>query len=231
MIQGADGDLYGTTYDGGSDRSGTLFRIGAAGQFTPLRSLSRVEDGQYLSAGLTAGADGLLHGAAYQGGANDWGTLFHISPAGGFQVTHHFDRTNGGAPHSNLTFGADGLLYFTTQWGGEHDDGTLFRIHPDDSGYEVLFSFDRNGQVGAMPCTPLMLGSDGHLYGNIGGTFAIGSIFVLDDTGVPVVVQKLPAYWEAYGELLEFDPSTLIGTFNEGGALGSVGSVYSLRTG
>jgi len=228
LVQGTDGNLYGTGWDAGDFQSGTLFRLTLAGGYTVLHALSPQADGQYLDAGLVEGSDGWFYGAAYQGGEIGWGTLFRISPAGAFQVIHQFDHANGGAPRASLIFGADGLLYGTTEYGGPFDDGTVFRIRPDGSEYEVLYSFDRRNGMGALPATPLLLGSDGRYYGTVGILLDVGTVFVLDDAFKPVVLHTFPVAWAPNGELLEIDGQALVGTLQDGCDQG-FGGIYTLR--
>jgi uncharacterized repeat protein (TIGR03803 family) len=83
LIQGTDGDLYGTTFWGGTSGYGTVFKITTLGKLTTLYSFSCSQtdctDGRYPVAGLIQGTDGNLYGTAYQGGTKDVGTVFRLS--------------------------------------------------------------------------------------------------------------------------------------------------------
>ncbi len=131
---GADTNLYGTTYDGGSNGCGAVFKLTLQGAFTPLHSFDACSggtnnDGAYPQAGLVA-ARGQLYGTNCCGGANGWGTIFQITPGGTF--TKLFDmgspQANGEAPFATLMLGTDGALYGTTVVGGGVGGGDLFNV-------------------------------------------------------------------------------------------------------
>lgn len=83
LVQGYDGNFYGTTYYGGAHNYGCVFKITPAGVFTLLYSFdSFVGDGVYPEAGLTLGTDGNLYGTTLVGGKNGYGTIFQITTAG-----------------------------------------------------------------------------------------------------------------------------------------------------
>jgi len=52
VVQGRDGNLYSTSYDGGTDNAGTVFKVTPAGQVTVLYSFDGVT-GAFPSSGLT----------------------------------------------------------------------------------------------------------------------------------------------------------------------------------
>src|SRR5207247_2612055 len=76
VIEASDGDLYGTTYSGGSAGAGTVFKLHKDGTaYTILRSFS-ASDGQRPYPGVIEASDGLLYGATTYGGSAGVGTLF-----------------------------------------------------------------------------------------------------------------------------------------------------------
>ncbi len=81
LIQATNGDLYGTTYQGGANNLGTIFKITPAGVFTSLHSFDATE-GATPYAGLIQATDGYLYGTTYQGAAKNVGTIFKITTAG-----------------------------------------------------------------------------------------------------------------------------------------------------
>ena len=86
LIQATDGNLYGTTYFGGANNGGTIFRITPEGAFTTLYSFcaqAGCADGQYPYAGLFQATDGNLYGTTYQGGAAGGGAIFRLSLGAG----------------------------------------------------------------------------------------------------------------------------------------------------
>ena len=131
LALGTDGNFYGVTmYE--TIRTfvlpGTIFRVTTNGTLTTVYSLS-VGDGANPAAGLIQGADGNFYGTTYYGGAAGNGTVFRISPAGGFATLLSFDGFNDGAyPQSALVQGMDGNLYGSTSSGGPGGGGTIFRL-------------------------------------------------------------------------------------------------------
>ena len=68
LIQGIDGNFYGTTYDGGTSGFGTVFKVTPSGTETVVYSFAGGSDGEYPYAGVIQGSDGNLYGTTYQGG-------------------------------------------------------------------------------------------------------------------------------------------------------------------
>ena len=126
LIQGADGNIYGTTEQGGSDRGGVAFRLTPAGVQTVLHSFS-LADGGGPSALLQA-IDGNFYGTTSGGGAGYGGTIFQLTPAGVFTTLHNFSTTDGANPRGPLIQAADGSLYGVTATGGAYGNGTIFRL-------------------------------------------------------------------------------------------------------
>ena len=70
LVQGSDGNFYGTTYDGGTNGYGTVFKISTNGVLTSLHSFTGTNDGANPYAGLVQGSDGNFYGTTYSGGTN-----------------------------------------------------------------------------------------------------------------------------------------------------------------
>ena len=172
LIQGADGNLYGTTMYGGAYTYGTVFRITLDGTETVLWSFCGGTDGCSPNA-LSQGADGYFYGTTGAGGSHRFGTVFRLSSAGMLTKLLDFgpDFVNGYYP-TGLIEGTDDNFYGTTA-GGE---GTLFRITPTGI-FKTLWSFG-NGYDGNTP-HGLIEGTDGHLYGITadGGANGAGTLF------------------------------------------------------
>lgn len=126
LVQGTDGNFYGTTVCCGTHLysnyfGGTIFKLTPAGQYTVLYefcSQPNCADGGESVAGLIQGTDGNFYGTTEAGGANGNGTIFQVTPEGQYTVLHSFDFTDGNAPESPLTQGTDGILYGQTWDGG-----------------------------------------------------------------------------------------------------------------
>ena len=128
LVQDTDGTFYGTTYYGGTNGAGSIFKMTADGTLTSLYSFSGEDDGGNPFGGLLLSRDGNLYGTTESGGAYNSGTVFRMSPDGTFGTLAHFDGFQGAAPESTLVQGSDGNLYGTTFSGGQGNDGALFRL-------------------------------------------------------------------------------------------------------
>src|SRR5207245_451954 len=132
LIQGSDGNFYGTTSQGGPANAGTVFQLTPAGTFTVLYAFTGGADGGYPYAGLIQGADGNFYGTTYHGGASGAGTVFRLTPTGEIAVLHAFTGGSDGAyPYAGVTLGTDGNLYGTASQGGAANGGVVFQLTPD----------------------------------------------------------------------------------------------------
>src|ERR1022692_4521184 len=130
LVQAANGDFYGTTYEGGASNDGTIFKITSRGTLTTLYSFcsrSGCTDGFEPYAGLVQATNGGLYGTTYGGGTNSAGTIFKITPGGTLTTLHSFNLTEGEGPGAGLVQAADGDFYGTTLDGGTNSGGTVFR--------------------------------------------------------------------------------------------------------
>ena len=125
----AAGNLYGTTDQGGADNDGTVFEIArGSSTITTLASFDG-NDGKFSSAGPVLDAAGDLFGTAFQGGANDAGTVFEIVAGSDIITTlASFDVTDGQYPGSGLTIDSGHNLFGEAGGGGADDDGTVFEL-------------------------------------------------------------------------------------------------------
>ena len=154
LLEATDGNLYGTTFDGGfggSDGGGTIFRITPSGAFSVLYSFcsqSECTDG-WQPQSLIQGSDGNLYGVTYQGGgAGDClgtlgcGTVFELTLDGVLTTLYVFQPTNSFFP-TGLTQGTDGKFYGAAGGGTvnancQYGCGTIFRL---DTGLGPFVSF------------------------------------------------------------------------------------------
>jgi uncharacterized repeat protein (TIGR03803 family) len=180
LIQGSDGNFYGTTYFGGSNGFGTVFKVTPSGTETVLYSFAGGSDGANPYAGVTEGSDGNFYGTTYQGGVSGHGSVFKLTPNGTETVLYSFagGSSDGANPEAGVTQGSDGNLYGATYLGGAGNFGTVFQLTL--SGTEtILHTFAGGNSDGANPSANLVQGNDGNLYGSsyTGGTNGIGTFF------------------------------------------------------
>jgi uncharacterized repeat protein (TIGR03803 family) len=174
LVQGTNGDFYGTTAYGGANSEGTVFRITPSGTLKTLHSFDGT-DGEYPDAGLVLGANGKFYGTTDEGGANSVGTVFSITAGGALTTLHSFDyATDGGYPEAGLVQGTNGKFYGTASNGGADAGGTVFSITAGGT-LKTLDSFAEN----SLPKAGLVQGTDGNLYGTTyeGGTYGGGTVF------------------------------------------------------
>ena len=170
LIQAINGDLYGTTYAGGSNcvssgGCGTVFKITTAGKLRTLHSFcsqANCADGEYPYAGMVQGTDENFYGTTFLGGANGSGTVFKMSPSGTLTTLHSFDLADGENPAAALIQATDGDFYGTTAFGGANGYGTLFKITPTGD-LTTLHNFDNVD--GAVPLAGLVQATSGSFYG------------------------------------------------------------------
>ena len=120
LVQGSDGNFYGTTYGSGSGPSGygTVFRISSSGNLTSLWSFTNGNDGANPYAAPVQGSDGEFYGTTSQGGASGNGTVFRITVNGSLSNLHSFVGSDGANPSAGLVQGSDGNFYGTTYAAG-----------------------------------------------------------------------------------------------------------------
>jgi uncharacterized repeat protein (TIGR03803 family) len=192
LIQGSDGNFYGTTGGGGSgghesSEDGTVFKITPAGALTTLYSFCSVldstgncSDGEYPRGGVILGDDGNLYGTTYWSGAHGRGMVFKLTPDGTLTTLYSFCNgydesrnscTDGQWPVGGVIQGSDGNFYGTTYWGGADNVGTVFKLTPSGT-LVTLHSFGRRPGDGLYPEAGLIQGTDGNFYGT---TYAGGA--------------------------------------------------------
>ena len=219
LIQGTDGNFYGTTTYGGANSGGTIFKITPGGALTTLYqfcSQPNCADGGNPGAGLVQASDGNFYGTTGGGGASYGGTVFKLTPNGTLTTLYSFcsqaNCADGGDP-AGPVLGSDGIFYGTTAFGGPTGGGTFFQVTPNGV-LTTLYSFctqvkctDGSGP-GTGPST-LAQGTNGIFYGVTDGYPAPanpnGTIFSLD-VGLGPFVETVPGSGKAG------DTVTILGT-------------------
>jgi uncharacterized repeat protein (TIGR03803 family) len=129
------GNLYGTTFFGGTYGYGTAFElspeVGGNWNLTTLQNFNiSGNDGAYLYGGVILDSKGNLYGTTFRGGASDEGTVFELSRAGfgtwKEKVLYSFSNS-GYQPHAGVISDASGNIYGTT-YGGGTGNGTVFEV-------------------------------------------------------------------------------------------------------
>ena len=191
LAQGADGNFYGTTAEGGGDLWGTLFEVTAAGELTTLCWFG--EDtcyGRFPYSGVIQATDGDLYGTTWQGGATSalaYGTVYKTPPSvNDLTLLYSFcSQTNcsdGADPFAPLVQAANGNFYGTTFNGGTSGYGTVFAITSAGT-LTTLHSFGCSD--GAGPVAGLIQAKDGNFYGTTlyGGATGGGAVFEMTAAG------------------------------------------------
>ncbi len=188
LIQGSDGNLYGTTEFGGTSNCGTVFELSLAGSLLQSYSFPCGTGGQILYGPVVQASDGNFYGTTFYGGnitrggecQGGCGTIFKLSD-GVVSILYNFSgySNDGAFPEWGLTEGTDGNLYGSTERGGRYGLGTLFQISTSGQ-YKLLYSFPV--QVGAEPSSVLLQHTNGSFYGTLfnNSTYRQGSLYSLD---------------------------------------------------
>lgn len=231
LIQGADGNFYGTALAGGTSGYGTVFSLATNGTVNGLYSFTGGSDGAYPYAPLVQGTDGSLRGVTYFGGVYSYGTVFKVSTNGAFNLLHPFTGGADGAfSDAALVQGADGNFYGVASGGGAQRSGTVFRLAADGT-VTSLYSFT-GGNDGYSPDAALVQGNDGSFYGvtSYGGTNLNGTLFRITTNSVLTTLHAFAGGSDgatAYGSLLQLPDGNLYGTTAYGGAYND-GTVFRI---
>jgi uncharacterized repeat protein (TIGR03803 family) len=233
LVQGTNGELYGTTYGGGTKGLGTFFEVTTSGTFTLLHSFTGgAADGANPTGGLTLGTDGNFYGTTQQGGANLQGTVFQMTTAGVITVLHSFESvTDGAFPWGPPIEGTDGNFYGTTS-AGKGQDGLVYKVTSTGT-YTTIYTF--TAIYGNYPIAPPTQGTDGNLYipASLGGTDECGTIVKISTAGVLQGSYDFPCGAGGafpIGPLVQAANGNFYSTTQDGGTSGR-GTIYQITTG
>src|ERR1700733_6586941 len=203
LIQGIDGNLYGTTFGGGTAKGfGTVFKITPSGTLTTLHSFctqSVCPDGQFPQTGLVQAANGNLYGTTISGGAYGDGTIFKLTTSGKLTTLYNV-CSQSGCPDGNyliagLIQATHGNLYGIMDVGGANGSGTIFKITLNGT-LTTLYNFCSQSGCpdGQYPGGGLVQATDGNLYGTTddGGANGQGTVFSLS-VGLGPFVETEPS--------------------------------------
>jgi uncharacterized repeat protein (TIGR03803 family) len=234
LVQGTNGNFYGTTYNGGKNASGTVFNVSTTGQQKIIYSFAGgTKDGAYPTGGLTLGTDGNFYGTTQQGGSESQGIIFKITPTGTLTILHNFNAFIDGAfPWGPPTLASDGNFYGTASGGGPNSRGIVYKITSSGTFSEV-YQFDVTH--GYSPVAPPTQGTDGFLYIPVvqGGTFYCGTILQMSTAGALNNTYDFPCGPGGsfpLGPLVQAANGDFYSTTQDGGTNGE-GTVYQITTG
>jgi len=182
------GNLYGTTFTGGTYNAGTVFQLTPSGSGwieNVLYSFQEGNDGAGPAGGLIFDSAGNLYGTASVGGAGNGGTAFQLTPSKGagpwtFTLVYVFSGDNYYGPAGTLVMDAAGNLYGTTYQDGANLCGSVFKLTPTNGGwaYTNLHDFTCSSD-GGFPAGNVTFDANGNLYSTASqfGTHGYGTVW------------------------------------------------------
>ena len=248
LVLDSAGNLYGTTYDGGTGNCdqdseqgcGTVFKVTKQGTETVLHPFQAGSDGEHPWAGLTLDHEGHLLGTTVEGGLG-FGIVYGLDENGTEHILHRFAGAKDGAyPYGSLTLDRAGHLYGTNTSSGDlhcgdlsKGCGTLFEL--GDSKGRVVHSFAGAPSDGNFPgYGAVLIDSRGDLYGITaeGGVANYGTVYKVDRTGKYTVLYSFSGKsdgCEPSGRLAVDGSGNLYGTASACGSCNR-GTIFELTS-
>jgi uncharacterized repeat protein (TIGR03803 family) len=253
LVQGTDGNLYGTT-DRDGVWGGTIFKITTDGRLNTLYDFCTPDctDGWGPSGSLVLDAGGNFYGTTSIYGTSHYlGTIFTVTPAGALTTLYRFCREAtscpGGARPEGLVLAADGTFYGMTALGGittfpnclgtegVEGCGTIFKATPQGD-VTTLHKFDWND--GGYPAAGLVEAAGGNFYGTTGsgGVHGAGTVLGMTPGGKMTSLYSFCAQTNcADGD----DPQAVLVVGNDGdlygttalGGTGDRGTIFKITPG
>ena len=248
LVQGSDGDFYGTTLLGDNSNFGTVFKMTTNGALTTLVLFNNT-NGSHPWAGLVQRSDGNFYGTTQDGGdlslnsGLGFGTVFKMTTNGALTMLVSFNSTNGAYPKARLAQGKGGCFYGTTYQGGAYTNqfgggsGTVFQITTNGILTTLVLFSNTNG---SNPWAGLVEGSDGNFYGTTqnGGDLSLnsglgfGTVFKMTTNGAltMLVLFNFTNGAVPYAGLVEGSDGNFYGTTADGGANNRGGTAFQMTT-
>jgi uncharacterized repeat protein (TIGR03803 family) len=226
LIQAANGDFYGTTFGGGANANGTVFKITSGGTLTTLHNFcaqTDCTDGLEPLGGLIQANNGDLYGTTLGGGAFGYGSVFKITHGGTLTTVYSFCSqgypgcADGYYPEAGPIQASDGNFYGTTTSGGANGYGTIFKLTPNGTLTTLYSLCSQTDCTDSGEPNGLIQDTNGDFYGtSAGGANGLGAVFSLS-VGIGPFVETQTASGKA-GAAVKILGSDLTGatsvTFN-----------------
>src|ERR1700691_330947 len=233
LVQGTDGDLYGTTEVGGGTAEGTVFKFATTASkpttlYKTCATGSLCPNGSKPYAGLVLASNGKFYGTTTLGGTSDNGTVFQITSTASFKTIYNFGgTTTGSLPWATPIQAKDGDLYGGTSIGGSDNDGVIYAISTAGK-LDDFLKF--TGGNGIYPFGKLVQGTDGNFYGTTGEVESgDGTVFVVKEAAINTLHKFTGTDGgDLIGGLVQAGNGTFYGTTSTDGGHLQGGTVFSI---
>jgi uncharacterized repeat protein (TIGR03803 family) len=240
LVQGTNGNYYGTTSVGGKNNGGTVFEVTPGGKMSDIYNFCseyNCTDGYDPWSGLVLGADGNFYGTTNVGGSFGTGTVFKMKIGGKQTTLYSFcDGCSDGDYPVGLVQASNGNFYGTTNNEGANNGGTIFEISPAGE-FKLLYSFCslRDCADGGSAFSAPMQASNGNLYGTTasGGSHGDGVVYEITSAGLYKVLYNFCSQAgcadseDPAGGLIQGSNGNLYGAVEYGGTDG-YGTVFEI---
>jgi uncharacterized repeat protein (TIGR03803 family) len=250
VVQGSDGYFYGTTYNGGLNGVGEVFKFDSNGNYTPVWDFSGgAGDGASPGGPLMKAADGNLYGVTVLGGAGGHGALYKVDGSGTYTNVGFMSGAIGSNPYGGLVQGTDGYLYGVSFHGGIFPGpdgggyGTVYRTDTTFSNLTAMLQFSGTNALSLPDSNPgladgenpyycdLIQATNGYFYGTTyqGGSNNMGTVFKMDANGVTTTLVDFNGGANGgnpFSGLMQAKDGNLYGTTISGGA--GYGTIYRI---
>jgi uncharacterized repeat protein (TIGR03803 family) len=211
----ANGDLFGTAYDGGATNQGTVWELAnGSSTITALGSFDGT-NGELPLGGVTFDANGNLYGTTAFGGANHVGTVWELAKGSStITLLGSFDGTNGGDPKAGVTFDANGNLFGTAATGGG-THGTVWELTTAGDVSVAVASSAPESQYGQAvtftatvnPVTPGLPALSGNVQFQVDGANVGAPVNLVGGQAISPAIDTLSAGRHIITALYENDPN------------------------
>ena len=232
LIQGYDGNFYGTTQVGGANNLGSAFKMTPSGSLTTLYSFcgqANCTDGEKPASGLVQATNGNFYGTTSGGGEHGLGSIFALTAKYDFKELYGFCHglsCPDGEDPNGLIQATNGNLYGTTAFGGKNFAGTAFEMTPGGA-LTILHVFTGKSNEDN-PFGVLFQAGNGNLYGTT--TDSSGGMFEMTPTGTLTILQSFGLFVDGSNpsQLVQGRDGSLYGTMGYSGGTCDCGTVFKV---